>query len=33
MGPRLVRGWLEMPAAGELITRDPRVARIHAQMR
>ncbi|UCF20235.1 MAG: hypothetical protein JSU87_02170 [Gemmatimonadota bacterium] len=33
IGPTLVRGWLEVAAGGEAIARDPRVARIHAQMR
>ncbi len=33
MSPTMVRGWLEKPEGGEVIGTDPRVARIHAQMR
>ena len=33
MSSTLVRGWLELPEGGEAIAQDPRVARIHAQMR
>ncbi|KPK82617.1 MAG: hypothetical protein AMS25_01860 [Gemmatimonas sp. SM23_52] len=33
MGETMVRGWLEVPAGGEVIAQDPRIARIHAQMR
>jgi hypothetical protein len=33
MSETMVRGWLEVPAGGELIGQDPRIARIHAQMR
>ncbi len=33
MSPRMVRGWLERPEGGEVIATDPRIARIHAQMR
>ncbi len=33
VGPTLVRGWLETAAGGEEIAKNPRVARIHAQMR
>ncbi len=33
MSPMMVRGWLEKPEGGEVISQDPRVARIHAQMR
>lgn len=33
MGAMSVRGWLEDPAGGAAIGEDPRIARIHAQMR
>jgi hypothetical protein len=33
MGPTTVRGWLEDPAGGAVISQDPRVAGIKAQMR
>ncbi len=33
MGVMSVRGWLEDPAGGAVIGEDPRIARIHAQMR
>ncbi len=33
MSPTMVRGWLEKPEGGEVIGTDPRIARIHAQMR
>lgn len=33
MSETMVRGWLEVPAGGEVIGQDPRIARIHAQMR
>lgn len=33
MSPTMVRGWLEKPEGGEMIGTDPRIARIHAQMR
>jgi hypothetical protein len=33
MSSTLVRGWLELPEGGEAIAQNPRVARIHAQMR
>ena len=29
----MVAGWLEVPEGGEVIGQDPRIARIHAQMR
>jgi hypothetical protein len=33
MGERMVRGWLEEPAGGEVIGQDPRISKIAAQMR
>ncbi len=33
MSETMVRGWLEVPEGGEVIGQDPRIARIHAQMR
>ncbi|UCC71144.1 MAG: hypothetical protein JSV86_12195 [Gemmatimonadota bacterium] len=33
MSERLVRGWLGGPAGGAVIASDPRIARIHTQMR
>jgi hypothetical protein len=33
MSARMVRGWLEEPAGGEAIASDPRIAKIHPQMR
>jgi len=33
MGERMVRGWLEEPAAGEVIGQDPRISKIAAQLR
>ncbi|NIR44736.1 MAG: hypothetical protein GWN99_10560 [Gemmatimonadetes bacterium] len=33
MGEKLVRGWLKMPAGGEIISTDPRIARVSAQAR
>jgi hypothetical protein len=33
MSETMVRGWLEVTAGGEVIGQDPRIARIHAQMR
>lgn len=33
MSPTMVRGWLERAEGGEVIGTDPRIARVHAQMR
>jgi hypothetical protein len=33
MNATMLRGWLEQPEGGEVISQDPRVAKIHAQMR
>lgn len=33
MGETTVRGWLENPAGGPVISQDPRIAKIQAQMR
>jgi hypothetical protein len=33
MGDRRVRGWLERAEAGRTIANDPRIARVHTQMR